>query len=156
MQDGATRNRSFESLLSSRIVVFKLVVIVSFDDSGVLYHVPYHLLFLSIDPSPSVFAIVSKRNRHRRDSNHRPHPRSKTDALDRSATVGRQLELLFMSSKTGSKIPLPLSPKSPWMLDKSEVLAEVTEQPRFLPWQLPSGTNCTTSQWSGLWLICAF
>ena len=31
------------------------------------------------------------------------------------------------------KIPLPLSPKSPWMLNKPEVLAEVTKQPRFLP-----------------------
>ena len=61
-----------------------------------------------------------------------------------------------MSSKIGCKIPLPLSPKSPWMLDKLEVLAEVAEQPSFLPWQLTSGTNCTTSQWSGLWLICAF
>ena len=27
------------------------------------------------------------------------------------------------------KIPFPLSPKSTWMLDKPEVLAEVTEQP---------------------------
>ena len=32
-------------------------------------------------------------------------------------------------------LPLLLSPKSPWMLDKPEVLAEVTEQPRFLPWE---------------------
>ena len=37
-----------------------------------------------------LFPIVpSKRNRHRRDSNLQPHPRSKNDALDRSATVGR-------------------------------------------------------------------
>ena len=33
------------------------------------------------------------------------------------------------------KIPLLLFPKSPWMLDKLEVLAEVIEQPRFLPWK---------------------
>ena len=46
-----------------------------------------------------------------------------------------------MSSKTGSKIPLPLSPKSPWMLDKLEFLAEVTELPRFLPWQFNTATE---------------
>ena len=32
-------------------------------------------------------------------------------------------------------IPSLLSPKSPCMLDKPEVLAEVTERPRFLPWE---------------------
>ena len=45
------------------------------------------------------------------------------------------LHLIILHSDWLVKIPLPLSPKSPWMLDKPEVLAEVTEQPRFLPWE---------------------
>ena len=38
-------------------------------------------------------------------------------------------------------IPLTLSPKSPRMLDKLEVLAEVTERPRFLPWEFNITSN---------------
>ena len=39
---------------------------------------------------------------------------------------------------TWTIIPSSLSPKSPCMLVKPEVLAEVTEQPRFLPWVFDS------------------
>ena len=36
-----------------------------------------------------VTMLLAKEKRKSRDANHRPHPRSKIDALDRSATVGR-------------------------------------------------------------------
>ena len=39
-----------------------------------------------------------------------------------------------------SKI-LPLSSKSPWMLDKLEVLAGVTKRLRFLPWKLDTADD---------------
>ena len=70
--------------------------------------------------------------------------------------------------KTGCKIPLPLSPKSLWMLDKPEVLAGVTQQPRFLPWEFDTGCRdamnllycCFSSIWSFrvfiIYLLCWF
>ena len=43
-------------------------------------------------------------------------------------------------------MPLPLSPKSLRVLDKHEVLAAVTEQPRFLPWTFNTGSELPTSE----------
>ena len=46
---------------------------------------------------------------------------------------------LFIPFKRGPN--KPLSPKPPWMLDKPEVLAAVTEQPWYLPWEFDTVGN---------------
>ena len=53
------------------------------------------------------------------------------------------LELTFLLVRLALRYLNRSLPKSPWMLDKPEVLAGVTKRPRFLPWEFDTLTKNT-------------